>query len=771
MTPKTNVLSEAERLHKMGFSVLWLQERSKRPVEMAWTTGPKKTWEELKATYRRGYNVGTRLGTPSKIGKGFLCVIDVDVKSTDSKHAAEASNSLMKLIGDKKLPKVSSGRGNGSAHHYCLTVSPFKTWNPAESKDLVKVYMPSKSISARDREKISAKELDAGFRMSKAWEISLYSDGRQVVLPPSIHPDSGKLYNWVHYLKDVQALPVMEFSSTQNKEKSGGALGVLEDYAEKPVELEWLSGISDKVKAAIIKGEGVVDRSGYLMLASSALHAAGLTRDEILSVLSNKNYALGEVAYEHAQTGSRKKAVEWLWKYTVSKVLEEKSAKAAFDAVAVVEDIELSEEEAAKQSEEIAAERHWSAELKRNQSNNGKGSPKPLVENVVMILENTAGAKVFKRDSFAFRDTYGCDAPWGGKEGELLTDEDAIDIKIWLGRTWNFEPSNDKIYESMAYIAKKNSFDPVRDFLEGLPLWDRVPRLDEWLLKNFEAEGDPDYLAQVFRKWMVAMVMRVYEPGAKFDWMPIFEGAQGVGKSSLGRLICGEKHFLDWLPALGDKDAAQGLQGIWGVEMGELATLRKNEIEIVKSYLTRTVDKFRPSYGKKWIESPRRCVFFGTTNHETYLRDETGNRRFKPVKVGRLNFDNLEADREQLFAEAKYLYDSFQEGGRSLEIGGKAKIFEASIQREKMVVNDVDVMIEFLQEFIDQEMKKDPEERTLNLSNFRLTELFEIGGPLHQWRPEGKNYQFAGVALSRVGAEKVKRNTGNFWKMDENYGF
>ena len=147
-----------------------------------------------------------------------------------------------------------------------------------------------------------------------------------------------------------------------------------------------------------------------------------------------------------------------------------------------------------------------------------------------------------------------------------------------------------------------------------MPPWDETPRIDTWLKRNFEAQGDDEYLAQVFRKWLCAMVIRAYEPGAKFDWMPIFEGEQGVGKSSFGRMLCGDKYFLDWLPDLMNKDSALALQGIWAVEMGELASFRKNEIEAVKAFLTRTVDKVRPPYGERWLESKRRCVFFGTTN-------------------------------------------------------------------------------------------------------------------------------------------------------------
>lgn len=257
-------------------------------------------------------------------------------------------------------------------------------------------------------------------------------------------------------------------------------------------------------------------------------------------------------------------------------------------------------------------------------------------------------------------------------------------------------------------------------------------------------------------------------PGAKFDWFPVFEGPQGVGKSSFGRLLVGDKVFLDNLPNLADKDAALNLQGIWGVEMGELANMRKTEIEIVKAFITRTVDKVRAPYGKRWQENPRRCVFFGTTNRSTYLTDDTGNRRIKPLKVGKLDFEILRRDRHQLFAEAIAIFEELKGDQRNIEryfeLTGDAKVFEAHIHKEKMVEDDADAMLESMHDFV-QKVRVGTQE--FNFKKFRILELFSGVGPLHKWTQNQRNLMFAAKMLKKLGGEKRMIKGMNYWKIDE----
>ncbi len=727
---KSQIFKEGRRLYKMGLAIHWLHPKQKRPIENGWTTGPRKDWGYLAETYIDGLNLGVRTGSPSKLKNGFLACIDVDIKVPQLK--ADALLKLKEILGKYKItefPQVQSGAGNGSCHLYCVTKSPFKMLTVAKTKE---------------------------------WEICIYSNGRQMVLPPSIHPN-GSIYRWVKHLDGP--LPLMDFSGLEEAEPIKEMLvkhpkEKVDDVEFTKVDLDWLP-ISDKVREAIVEGTGVDDRSGYLLTATMALHSAGLERDEILSVLTAPETYLGECAYDHAKTNSRRKAASWLWKYTVKKVLSERSGASVFKDMPLPKPRKLSPEEIKKQNADLEDELDWRKGIVRG-GKEGMGPPIHTIQNVVLILQNLVASNLVRRNEFAFRDTYSCKTPWGAKKNATVQDDDIPQIAYWLGRHYKFEPSKDIIYSALTVIACQNSYDPVRDWLDELPKWDGKKRLRNWLKNNFEAKGDEEYLAQVFSKWMSAMVRRVYEPGCKFDWMPIFEGFQGTGKSSFGRLLVGDEYFLDWLPNLADKDSALGLQGQWGVEMGELSQFKKNELETIKAFITRTVDKFRPPHGRKLLDSPRRCVFFGTTNKETYLLDDTGNRRFKPVVVGRLDFEALKAQRKQLFAEAKHLYNTKYNTDLAFELTGAARIFEAQIHQEKMIEDESAVMYLAMQDFIE---KVKAGNATFSASKFRLLELFSGVAPLAKWPQNARNMMFAAKMLKKFGGEKRQIHGLNYWKI------
>jgi len=771
------ILTEAKRLHDLGFAVHLLHPKSKRPIESGWTVGPRKSWKALETNYRPGMNVGVRLGAASKIKDKFLSVIDVDVKSGTEAHRKEVEEKLKSLIGPNTLPVVSSGRGNGSRHYYILTKAPALPFKAAQSLDTVKVSMPSVVPSKKERKLLTLKELESGLRLRPAWEIAVMGEGQQVVLPPSIHPDSGKAYNWKRPFNSALALkfnnellkkPEIEARESGAQDvtfkKQQNAQVSLSGFVPEAIELSWLP-IDAKIRAMIMEGEGVEDRSAMLLPVAHALVKAGLTQNEVLSILTDPETFMGKAAYEHAQTKNRMRAANWLYRYTVKKAFDESSAKAIFAApfeIAVKQTVGAVEE----QQKAFDDEFDWRLDLDISKND----SVRTTLKNVVLILRNEIGVDFIRRDTFATREFYAVDVPWGSKAGEIIKDEHMVFVKLWLSQKFKVEPSTHIVSEAFKRIAKDNSFDPVIDWLEALPAWDGIVRLDSWLKNNFEAEGPKEYLAQVFRKWLVAMVARALSPGFKFDWMPIFEGAQGVGKSSFGRLLCGDEYFLDSLPDLANKDSVLALQGIWVVEFGELASFRKNEIEIVKGFLTRTVDKVRPPYGMRWEENPRRCVFFGTTNHETYLRDDTGNRRFKPVKVGNLDFEALKEDRKQLFAEALWLFKTGFEGPHTLELSGEASEYEAKIQTEKMVADESVLMAEKVRAFIDEQNGAENDLK-FPLEKFKISDLFSQGRaskflslPLENWRFDSRNVQFASKALKALGFKNWKSDGTKYWK-------
>lgn len=749
-------LKEAKRLHDLGFAILWIKPNSKAPVKSKWTTGPRESWENLKLSYKPGFNVGVRLGAPSKILDFYLLVIDLDVKSSDPRHRAEAEAALLELFPElTEAPKVASGRGSGSSHTYGVSKEPCAPLLLRKSKELVKVFMPSAPIGKSQREALSEEDLNEGYRMRPAWEIAVMGEGQQVVLPPSTHPDTRKEYAWSTKLERVSDLPVLPLNFKRDLQNSRETTF---DWTPEEYDLTF-SSLPDDIIQNILYAE-VEDRSAELFRVAIAMIKEGLTDRQIMTVLTDPENELGKTAYDHAKTSSRARAANWVYNYTLRKARKETDARNHFTEEVVVH--ELGPEEDIAQAKEFLTPPDWRELIERHGKGVNAGTPKSSLKNIILILANEVAPDVVRRDEFSIRDFYGHSTPWGGKAGAAIVDEDAIKIKVYLANRYRFEPNKELIWEALTYLAEKNSFDPVKNWLEALPEWDGENRLDFWLARNFEAEGDSDYLAQVFRKWMTAMVMRVYEPGSKFDWMPIFEGRQGVGKSSLGRLLVGDKYFVDWLPDLGDKDSALSLQGAWSVELGELASLRKQDVESSKAFITRTIDKVRPPYGRKMIESPRRCVFFGTTNNDTYLRDDSGNRRFKPVKVGQLDFEALDRDRIQLFAEALFIYKNGLETSVTLDIEGNARTYEQQIQKDKMVPDDSEIMREEILEFI---TKEDGNCR-VNFAKFKIKNLFEDFNPLAKYKGDMRDSLLAAKALKALGANKWKSDGSNFWQLD-----
>lgn len=187
---------------------------------------------------------------------------------------------------------------------------------------------------------------------------------------------------------------------------------------------------------------------------------------------------------------------------------------------------------------------------------------------------------------------------------------------------------------AVAKVVDDRSYHPIRDFFQNLPEWDGVKRVETALVDYLGAEDTP-YVRAVTRKLLCAAYVRVHNPGIKFDNMIVLNGDQGIGKSTFIAKLGGEWYSDSLnLSDMNDKTAAEKLQGYWILEIGELAGMKKADLDKVKAFISRQDDKYRASFGRRVTPHPRQCVFFGTTNNENgYLRDITGNRRYWNVKV------------------------------------------------------------------------------------------------------------------------------------------
>lgn len=299
----------------------------------------------------------------------------------------------------------------------------------------------------------------------------------------------------------------------------------------------------------------------------------------------------------------------------------------------------------------------WREELIRSKPtpSNKQGTVYPILANAISALRHAPAWKgVLAFNEFDLTPVALRAVPWETTpSGRSWTDQEDRLTADWLQRNGILVDVNIAA-QAVQTVARDRSFHPVRQYLESLK-WDGVERLDRWLSIYVGAE-DTDYTRAVGARWLVSAVARVYRPGEKAECCLILEGPQGIKKSTTLKTL-GGPYFTDELADLGSKDCAMQTRGVWIIELSELDTLSRSEVSRIKTFMSRTTDRFRPPYGKRLIESPRQCIFAGTINHSTYLRDETGARRFWPVVCGAIEIDRLSRDRDQLWAEAKARFD------------------------------------------------------------------------------------------------------------------
>lgn len=704
-----------------GFSVHWLKAQSKAPVESAWSTLPRKTLDQLEASYAADLNVGVRLGEYSKVGGGYLHAIDLDIRKDELVDEAHARLAAL-FPTYTALPHVISGSGGESRHFYFVTDKPFASRKLARSEGFSMVFDPAKGRPVKKHD----------------WEIDLFGTGKQVAMPPSVHPDTGAEYAWgrdfdwsMLDLGIAPTIPAIHIANIAVVSETGAdadtrpPIGLTLDQARDHVMAlppeQWcidrdgwyqvgmalhhefagrglageafelwceFSGQSDKfdINDARRVWVSFKDAKSRNIRMATIMQAARLARFEqkFEGLLGEQDDGFDETPRDDSQSGSAPPlnggnagaAADFHSDSApgIDDLLGAPTKPAAADPLADLDD--LIEKKKASSIE-------WMSKLDINDD----GGIRPTLPNIRLIVANdirirgvlaynefseglvrmgTPGKLVKKRDGAqGTKQLYG--SIWDRRDivnGDLWKDvhDHAVrDLIETPGRQGGYgvKVSDRDLTAAISMAASDNLFHPVRNYLDGLE-WDGTKRLDSLFIRYFGAP-DNSYTRGVARMMMTAGVARIYEPGHKFDYAVILEGMQGKRKTTfIETLAC---HWFGELASEFDNTnkMIESMQNAWIIEIPELSGFSKHDVQQIKAFISRRVDRARLAWAKRAQDYHRQCIFIGSTNDSKYLRDETGGRRFWPVECllpedENIDIEALREEVNQLWAEARAAY-------------------------------------------------------------------------------------------------------------------
>lgn len=310
----------------------------------------------------------------------------------------------------------------------------------------------------------------------------------------------------------------------------------------------------------------------------------------------------------------------------------------------------------------------------------------------VVILSNTYNACLILQHSPMWRFRHNLledciEISESGQDFRPLTDNDSSVISNWLQKEYRIKITKLQAYDQISVLAAP--YDPLRLYLTGLK-WDKSTRIDRFLTDYLSAQDKP--LNRIYsRKWLISLVARALEPGCKVDTVLVLQGEQGLGKSKALRALA-EPWFSDSPIVIGDKDSLIQSSRFWLHEMAELASFRRAQVETIRNFISSPEDSYRPPYGRAVVTRPRRCIYVGTTNSDTFLTDEEGNRRFWPVRcIGEIDEDKIRRDRGQILAEARDAYLNGEKWYLELEESRQQKeaVLEFEVDRDAGVENAI----------------------------------------------------------------------------------
>lgn len=304
----------------------------------------------------------------------------------------------------------------------------------------------------------------------------------------------------------------------------------------------------------------------------------------------------------------------------------------------------------------VPADTDWMQQLQYQSD----GKLAKTTDNVLIVLRGDENLREkFLFDEFSNRIQCVGALPWDDSGAVRdWTDSDDAGLRHYIEKVYAIT-GKDRINDAFVLYCHENTVNTVQDYLQKLPQWDGTARV-QTLLTDYLGAADNAYVRAVSQTSLVAAIARAMHPGIKYDYMPVLAGPQGIGKSTMLRTLA-PRWFNDSLQSFDGKDAYETIQGSWIMELAELVGMSRADDNKIKQFLSKQEDIFREPYGRRTGRHPRRCVFFGTTNEEEFLRDHTGNRRFWPVECGAQQpsksvFTQLAEEVPQIWAEALHMW-------------------------------------------------------------------------------------------------------------------
>ena len=687
-----------------GLAIHWLKPSSKAPIGTEWSSAPRADLDALRRSYVPGVNVGVRLGEPSKIGGSYLHIIDLDIR--DPSQANAAWSRLIELWPEAEsaeIPTVISGSGGASRHLYFCIDRPFRSRKIAHSGQ--------KFIDERTG------------RKRWTWEIELLGTGKQAVMPPSIHPDTGLPYSWGNAIDlDVFALGLgPTVTSTQARGWGISDANSLETATATKPPL----GLSLSESEALLRDLPVADwcddRDGWLAVGM-ALHHEFSGSEMAFDLWCNfskrsEKFDAKDQARVWRSFQSKPNSVRMA---TLSRVVAAERFQDMFDEEpANIGDLGLDAESSAlvgnpgPQATKTDSADLWKRKLERSDA----GAFKPTLHNLTLIVSNDPRTRGLVRKNLFTQEIVQHGSPGRFKplrqgprgtkqlQGTLWEVRDSINGDLWDDSKdhairdmleapvrqggYGIKVADRDLRAAVDLSAGRNAFHPVQDYLNSLT-WDQQPRL-EGLFVRFLGVRDTPYTREVARLTVVAGVARVFQPGHKFDFVPILEGVQGKRKSTFIETL-----GLHWFGELdgnfSDRKAlVEKMQGALVLEIPELSGFTRGEVQDIKAFVSAREDKVRLAYAHRAQVFQRQCIFIGSTNESEYLRDSTGGRRFWPLACNIQEIDTTGFKREvhQVWAEALAVYRSMRAkqptGDLPLYLTGGARIEAERLQESRRV--------------------------------------------------------------------------------------